>query len=131
MNTNVVKKKIFRIDQSREKLKISSLMLDKELYNDSLIYSYLSMFYAVRLLLIDNEIDSDDHNRILELVREYYYPNGWTELDIVEVLQEAKTFKDMLDDDDGIRIPREQAEVFNDNARKVLNEVLKISETIN
>ncbi len=105
-------------------------MLEKELYNDSLIYSYLSMFYAVRVLLINNEVDSDDHNRILELVREYYDPTGWTELDMVEILQKAKTFKEMLDDDDGIRVPREQAETFNSNARKILDEVLKVAETI-
>lgn len=125
MNVDTEKKKNFRVEQSREKLKISSLMLEKELYNDSIIYSYLSMFYAVRILLIDDGQDSDDHNKILELVEEYYSPNGWTEVDIVEILHNARTFKEMLENDDGIRVSRTQAEHFNRNAENILNEVLK------
>ncbi len=125
MNVDTEKKKNFRVEQSREKLKISSLMLEKELYNDSIIYSYLSMFYAVRILLIDDGQDSDDHNKILELVEEYYSPNGWTELDIVDILHNARTFKEMLENDDGIRVSQTQAVHFNSNAEKILNEVLK------
>ncbi len=125
MNVNTEKKKNFRVEQSREKLKVSSLMLEKELYNDSIIYSYLSMFYAVRILLLDNGNDSDDHNKILELVEEYYAPNGWTELDIVEIIHNARTFKEMLEANDGIRVSRRQAEHFNINAEKILDEILK------
>ena len=101
-------------------------MLKKGLYNDSFIFSYLSMFYSVRILLIDKDIDSDEHEKILELVEKYYEPSGWIDINILEILKEAKTYKDRIDNDNGAVITKEEAEKFNKDANLIHEQVLKI-----
>ncbi len=126
MSNEIEKTREFRIEQSREKLDLSSIMLKKELYNDSFIFSYLSMFYSVRILLIGKEGDSDDHNKILELVKQYYKPSGWIDVNIIEILQEAKTYKEKIDNEKGIVLGKEDAQKFNKNASLILDQVFKM-----
>ncbi len=126
MSKDIEKTRGFRIEQSREKLDLSSIMLNKKLYNDSFIFSYLSMFYSVRILLIEKEEDSDDHSKILELVKKYYRPTGWIDVNIIEILQEAKTYKEKIDNEKGVVLGKEDAKKFNKNASLLLNQVFKI-----
>ncbi len=128
MKDSIEKKREFRIGQSQEKLALSMVMLDKCDYNDSLIFSYLSMFYSVRVLLIDKNVDSDDHEKILELVKEYYEPAGWTDIDIVDILNEAKLYKDKLEKDKGIKISKEKADKFYECASLMYKKVQKITD---
>jgi len=133
METPLGKKIEFRLQQSEEKLKLSFLMIKKGRYNDSIIFSYLSLFYSVRVLLIRHDEDSDDYGRIHDLMEKYYQPSGWTNLNIVEIIKETREFKDLVESDTGIKATRNQAEKFNRNASDVLGEVRKqvqlLSET--
>lgn len=128
MNDELKKKRNFRLEQSREKLNLSSVMLNKSLYNDSLIFSYLSMFYSVRILLIEKNVDSDDHEKILDLIQKYYEPSGWMDIDIIAILREAKTYKDKIEKNEGVVISREEAGRFNKNATIILDRIVKISD---
>jgi uncharacterized protein (UPF0332 family) len=127
------KKIDFRLQQSEEKLKLSSLMIKKGQYNDSIIFSYLSLFYSVRILLIKHDEDSDDYGRIHELMEKYYQPTGWTNLNIIEIIKETREFKDMVELNTGVKATRKEAEKFNRNASDVLGEMRKqcqlLSET--
>ena len=115
---NEIENKInFRLSQSREKLELAAIMLEKGMYNDSVLCSYLSMFYSVRVLLIQNGSDSDDHDRILELVESYYEPAGWTGVDIIGILREAKTCRDSVESVRDAVATREEAENFYTNAK--------------
>jgi uncharacterized protein (UPF0332 family) len=125
MNAAIEKKRVFRLEQSREKLRLASLMMQKGLFNDSVIYCYLSMFYSVRVLLIDKDADSDNQEKILELMERYYEPAGWTSVNIAEVLKEAKYCKDKIEKAPGCEVKREEAEKFRAHAETILDEVLK------
>lgn len=125
METPLGKKIEFRLQQSEEKLKLSTLMIKKSRYNDSIIFSYLSLFYSVRILLIKHDEDSDDYGRIHELMEKYYQPTGWTNLNIVEIIKETREFKDLVEANTGIKATRIEAEKFNRNASQVLDEVRK------
>ena len=130
MKNDLEKKREFRLEQSREKLNLSSIMLSKSLYNDSLIFSYLSMFYSVRILLIEKNVDSDDHEKILELIEKYYEPTGWMDVNILEILSEAKVYKEKIEKDKGVLISKDEADKFLNNANLILNQVLNISNII-
>lgn len=99
-------------------------MIQKGLNNESIVYSYLSIFYSVRLLLIDKDGDSDDNERILELIKKYYEPLGWTSVNIIQILKETKAYKDIIEDIPGLVIDGEEAKRFYKNASLVLDEVL-------
>jgi len=123
MEPSLEKKIEFRLQQSEDKLKLSTLMIKKSRYNDSIIYSYLSLFYSVRVLLIRHDEDSDDYGRIHDLMEEYYQPTGWVNLDIVEIIKETKEFKDRVEADPGIKASREDAERFRRHAAVVLEQI--------
>lgn len=123
MNAMQKKKILFRLNQSEEKLRLSTLMLQKSLFNESVIYAYLSIFYSVRTLLIDKDEDSDDYHKIYELEEKYFIPTGWTELPIQEILKEAKEFKEKIENNPGIKVTKAEAEKLNKNAALVLNKI--------
>lgn len=115
----------FRISQSEEKLKLAAIMLSKEQYNDAVIYSYLSMFYSVRVLLLNRTGDTDDYEKILDLAEKYYDPSGWTSIDVISLLKEAKAFKEKIEETPGIKITKDDGEKFYNKAVAVLQEVIK------
>jgi uncharacterized protein (UPF0332 family) len=100
-------------------------MINKSHFNDSIIYSYLSMFYSVRLLLVEHDEDSDDYEHINKLMDAYYQPSGWTNLNIVQIIREAREFKNKVESQPGIRVSKADAEKFNEKAAEVLKEIKK------
>ena len=114
----------FRLKQSREKLRLSSIMFKKGLNYKSLIFSYLAMFYAVRLLLINSNVDSDDHTKIIELIRGYLEPKGWTSIEVFQSLQQTNDSDDTIEDNLNNQVSKEKAKELLTNAELVLNEVL-------
>ncbi len=124
MNNTIEKTIQFRVKQSREKLGLSQIMLNRGRYNDSVICSYLSMFYAVRVLLIENDIDSDNYSRIRELAEKYYEPSGWNEIDITGILKESVVSRDSAEDTPAPAASKEEAERFYQNANTIMSEIL-------
>jgi len=125
MKKNLNDKQLFRLEQSTEKLNLSLSLLNRGFYNDSIIYSYLSMFYSVRALLITANVDSDDPNKILELIEEYYEPAGWTTLNIINIITETKEYKDKAESTTETKFTREEADKFSQNAKSILNLISK------
>jgi uncharacterized protein (UPF0332 family) len=130
MDTSLEKKIEFRLQQSEEKLKLSSLMINKGQFNDSIIFSYLSLFYSVRVLLIRHDEDSDDYSRIHDLMEKYYQPTGWTNLNIVEIIRETREFKDLVESNTGNKATKNDAVKFNKNASDVLEQVRQQSQLL-
>ncbi|MDY6969615.1 MAG: HEPN domain-containing protein [Spirochaetota bacterium] len=114
----------FRLKQSREKLRLSSIMFKKGLNYKSLVFSYLAMFYAVRLLLINSKVDSDDHTKIIELIRGYLEPKGWISIEVFQSLQQTNNSDVKTENDLDNQVSKEKAEEFLTNAGLVLEEVL-------
>lgn len=108
----------FRLSKSREKLELASIMLRKGQYGEVVRYSYLSMFYAVRMLLLEEGTDSDDPAKIIELAERYFEPTGWSALDIGALLAmpEGPARK-------GTGITREKAEMFYGKASEVFSRI--------
>lgn len=108
----------FRLGKSREKLELAAIMLRKGQYAEAVRYSYLSMFYAVRMLLVEDGKDSDNPSRIIELAERYFEPAGWSALDIGALLSEPEGPAH-----EGMSISRGKAELFYAKAREVLTRI--------
>jgi len=110
----------FRLSKSREKLELAAILLRKGQYGEAVRYSYLSMFYAVRMLLLEEGVDSDDPVKIIELAERYFEPAGWSALDLGALLAMPEGPAH-----EGMDISREKAKMFYDKARDVLSRMEK------
>jgi uncharacterized protein (UPF0332 family) len=127
MKTLLEEKRNFRMSQSREKLDIARIMLGKGNYNQSILCSYLSLFYSVRVMLIGKDDDSDDYGRILELAEKFYEPSGWSDIDILSLMRSAKSAVDTIHADQRTAT-REEAENFHKSAACVFDKVIKLQK---
>ncbi|HOJ30311.1 MAG TPA: HEPN domain-containing protein [Spirochaetota bacterium] len=112
----------FRLNQSREKIKLASIFLEKKKYCDSVLASYRAIFYAIRVLLVDKGIDSDDPDRIIEIFEKYLQSTLFGNTTIIEIARRSKEIKDFAVNSNG-QIQYEQAEVMLNNATTILHEV--------
>ncbi|MEJ5360960.1 MAG: HEPN domain-containing protein [Spirochaetota bacterium] len=112
----------FRLNQSREKIKLASIFLDKKKYCDSVLASYRAIFYAIRVFLVDKDIDSDDPDRIIEIFEKYLQSTLFGNTKIIEIAKQSKEIKDYAVNSNG-QIQYEQAEVMLNNATAILHEV--------
>ncbi len=110
----------FRLSKSREKLELAAIMLQKSHYGEAVRYSYLSMFYAVRMLLLEEGMDSDDPAKIIKLAERYFEPSGWSALDLGALLAEPEGPAR-----EGMVISRDKAEMFYGKALEVLSRIEK------
>ena len=113
----------FRLQQSSEKLKLSSIKFAEGLYNDAVIFSFLSLFNSIRLLLCENGDDSDNYDKIMTLAEQYFTNTDWGSLDILEILKDARGFNENIRDEIGKHVTRQEAEKYYKNAESVLQEV--------
>jgi len=112
----------FRLNQSREKIKLASIFIEKKKYCDSVLASYRAIFYAIRVLLVDKDIDSDDPDRIIEVFEKYLQLTLFGNTNIIEIAKRSKELKDYAVNSNG-QIQCEHAEVMLNNAITILNEV--------
>jgi uncharacterized protein (UPF0332 family) len=124
MDPQIEQRRSFRQSQSREKLNLASIMLSKGDYNKSVIDAYLSLFYSVRILLVNNDTDTDDDKKILELIEKYYKPSGWTEIDIPSLLRTGRDLKERIEIS-GVGVTREDAERFYHSAAAVYESITR------
>jgi len=121
----------FRLQQSIDKLKLSSIKIAEGLYNEAVILSFVSLFNSIRLLLCENGDDSDNYDKIFGLAEQYFTSTMWGSLDILEILKDARGFNENVLNGTGKIITRQEAEKYFKNAEAVLREVqLKINEQL-
>ncbi|MCX8124469.1 MAG: HEPN domain-containing protein [Spirochaetes bacterium] len=121
---NTLEKIQFRITQSREKIKLASIFLEKKKYCDSILASYRAIFYAIRVLLVDKDFDSDDPDRIIEIFEKYFETTLFGNTKIIEIAKRSKELKDYATNSNG-QIQYEHAEEILHNATTILHEVEK------
>lgn len=119
---NTLEKIQFRLNQSREKIKLASIFLENKKYCDSLLASYRAIFYAIRILLVDKDIDSDDPDKIIEIFEKYLQSTLFENTNIIEIAKRSKELKDYAVNSNG-QIQCKHAEIMLNNATTILNEV--------
>lgn len=120
---NIEKTRQFRFDQSKDKLMLAKGLYKKGDYSNSLIQSYLSLFYSVRILLLDKDSDSDDFEKITSLAERYLQPAGWISFDIAAVLREGRLHKQRLEMQLSVDVNENDAKRFVEQAETVFKEI--------
>jgi len=122
---NAEKTREFRLKQSSEKIDISKRLLMKGDCKNAVVQAYLSLFYSVRLLLLDKNEDSDDFNRIVELARKYFQPSGWLSVDIGTMLEKGRDYHDSLTNNCLGDITQNETKGFIEAAEKIRESIVK------
>jgi uncharacterized protein (UPF0332 family) len=119
-----IKIRQFRAEQSFEKLQVAKRLFSKEDYTNSLIQAFLSIFYSVRILLLEDGKDSDDFVKIVDLSRKYYEPSGWIDFDIASLLEEGQTIRSEIESASPPKVTRAEAEKFIASADKLYSDLV-------
>lgn len=119
----------FRAEQSFEKLQLSKKFFSKGEYTNSLIQAFLSIFYSVRILLLEDGTDSDNFEKIVELSKRYYEPAGWGSIDISALLQEGHSIRSEIESASAPVIDQSEAKKFIDSAEKLYKEIVATIST--
>ncbi|HDP81466.1 MAG TPA: hypothetical protein ENN21_11545 [Spirochaetes bacterium] len=125
MTKGIQEKLKLRLDLSAEKADMARVMLEAGRYNESVMFSYLSLFYSIRLLLIDREDDSDDPEKILSLAESFFEPSGWNGVDILSIFRESKRARDRIENEPGHSADPEMARNFYVKAVEARSTILK------
>ena len=62
----------YRLDNAKEKLNSSKLLLDSGNYKDSIGRSYYAMFTAVRVILANDGVDFSKHVAVIAYFQQHY-----------------------------------------------------------
>lgn len=122
-NHDIEKIKLFRLHQSTEKLKLSSIKFSEGLYNDAVILSFLSLFNSIRFLLCENGDDSDNYDKIINLAKQYFTTTEWGSLNIPDILKDSRSYNQIIADAIGKQMTKQEAEKYYKNAESVLQTI--------
>ena len=122
---NAEKTREFRLKQSSEKIDISKRLLQKGDCKNAVVQAYLSMFYSVRILLLEKNEDSDDFTKIVELARKYFQPSGWLSVDIGTILEKGRSYHDSMSNNCLEEISSDETKGFIETAEKIRNTSVK------
>lgn len=126
MDADLLKRQNFRIEQSETKLRSADRMIKNNNFNDAVVFSYMAMFYAMRTLLLEEDIDTDNISKIIEIYKKYYDQTIWAGVDIVAIIRECKQYKDEIEQASGTIVTGKEAKKYFESASSILEEIKAI-----
>ena len=113
----------YRIEQARESLRASKIMLDNKMVKDSINRSYYSAFYAMKAVLALEEKDFKRHKDVVEYFNKMYVATGKFPKDLGRMIAKLQQLREKSDYDDFFVASIAKAEQQIMTAEKVITEV--------
>ena len=113
----------YRIEQARESLKASKIMLDNKMVKDSINRSYYSAFYAMKAVLAIEEKDFKRHMDVVAYFNKMYVATGKFPKDLGRMIAKLQQLREKSDYDDFFVVSIAKAEQQIMTAEKVITEV--------
>ena len=113
----------YRIEQARESLKASKIMLDNKMVKDSINRSYYSAFYAMKAVLAIEEKDFKRHKDVVAYFNKMYVATGKFPKDLGRMIAKLQQLREKSDYDDFFVVSIAKAEQQIMTAEKVITEV--------
>ena len=113
----------YRIEQARESLKASKIMLDNKMVKDSINRSYYSAFYAMKAVLAIEEKDFKKHKDVVAYFNKMYVATGKFPKDLGRMIAKLQQLREKSDYDDFFVASIAKAEQQIMTAEKVITEV--------
>ncbi len=116
----------YRINDAREKMLSSEILLKSKQYKDSVSRSYYAMFSAARALLATKNYDSAKHSGVIALFNQYFVKKGLVFTEMGRLLAEAKDVRERGDYADFIEVSEEEAGRYLDAAKRFIGEIERV-----
>lgn len=113
----------YRIEQARESLRASKIMLDNKMVKDSINRSYYSAFYAMKAILALEEKDFKRHKDVVAYFNKMYVATGKFPKDLGRMIAKLQQLREKSDYDDFFVASIAKAEQQIMTAEKVITEV--------
>lgn len=114
----------FRLSQSMDKLQLAAIFLEQGKYCESILESYRAIFYSIRVLLIEKEIDSDDPDKIIEIFEKNFDAALLRNTEIIETAKRSKKMKEYVSSSD-VHIRFDEADAMLHNAARIVDDIQK------
>lgn len=125
MDSMIVELAKYRIEKSKNDLEASKIMLENNLFSQSLNRSYYSIFHAVRSLLAFDQFDSKKHSGIIAYFNQNFINKGIFDKELSKILMGAERIRNKSDYNDFYIACKDDAEQQIKNAERFI----KIIET--
>lgn len=113
----------YRIEQARESLKASEIMLDNNMVKDSINRSYYAAFYAMKAILAIEEKDFKRHKDVVAYFNKMYVATEKFPRELGRMIAKLQQLREKSDYDDFFIASVEKAEQQILAAEKVIAEV--------
>lgn len=100
MDSMIVELAKYRIEKSKNDLEASKIMLENNLFSQSLNRSYYSIFHAVRSLLAFDQFDSKKHSGIIAYFNQNFINKGIFDKELSKILMGAERIRNKSDYND-------------------------------
>jgi uncharacterized protein (UPF0332 family) len=91
---------LIRIRKAKGRLKASKVLLEKELYEDSISRSYYAIFYSVKAILATRDIATKTHSGAKTMFGKEFLKTGIVPKELGKILDDAKRSREVSDYED-------------------------------
>lgn len=120
----------YRLESAEEKLTAAKLLLDKELYKDSVGRSYYSIFSSMRAILALKQVDFSKHAGVISYFQREFIKTNIFDKKYSKYIQQAFQIRNSCDYDDFFIVSRKDAEEQYKRAEEILKVVKEYIDTL-
>lgn len=110
----------YRLASAHEKLTAAKLLLDAELYKDSVGRSYYTIFSAIRAVLAIKQVDFSKHAGVIAYFQKEFIKTDIFDKKYSKYLQQAFQIRNSCDYDDFFIVSKQDAEEQYNRAKELL-----------
>ena len=120
----------YRMEQARESLDASKIMLENDLIKDAVNRSYYATFYALKAVLAIEEKDFKRHKDVVAYFNKMYVATGKFPSELGRMIAKLQQLRDKSDYDDFFVVSTERANQQVVSAERVITEVARYLENM-
>lgn len=91
---------LYRLEQAKEDLKVSKVMLENNMFKASLNRSYYSIFHAIRSVNIVKGFDSSKHSGVIAYFNQNFVKEGIFDKSVSKIIKSASRLREKSDYED-------------------------------
>lgn len=110
----------YRLASAHEKLESAKVLLDAQLYKDSVGRSYYAIFSAIRAVLAIRQVDFSKHAGVIAYFQKEYIKTEIFDKKYSKYLQQAFQIRNSCDYDDFYIVSKQDAEEQYERAMEIL-----------
>lgn len=120
----------YRLKRAEEDLKGAEVLLDNNLYKQSINRSYYAIFHATRALLALDKFDYKKHSGVIAYFNKNYVANGKIEKEYSKILMRAHKLRNKGDYTDFFIASREDAKKLLIDAKTFFEKIEAYIQTV-